>query len=183
MTDNPLSPSNPVNSQSQPDCIDTNQVASPSTHHHHNDFSNRTYVPINNAGTVNIPPPAIPANDMVLLEHNYPGAIDRILKMSEAEQAFTHQIVQQQHSEQIKIQNRNIEISKEQNLFNIIKLFMGFFVIVGLTAIDTYLFYLGFNIGGGIMTFATLVLAAIFILGYFPESIFSIFRRGNPPAE
>ena len=103
--------------------------------------------------------------------------------MSEAEQAFTHQLVQQQHNEHVKVNDRNIQISKEQSRFNTTKLWMGFVVILLLGFIDAGLFYLGFNIGGGMMTFATLVLAAIFILGYFPESIFSIFKRGKDSNE
>lgn len=176
-------PSNPLEPINQPDSFDDDQVDSPLNNHLQYDLSTNTYVPINNAGTVNIPPPAIPANDMVLLEHHYPGAIDRILKMGEAEQAFTHQLVQQQHNEQVKINDRNIQISNEQSRFNTTKLWMGFIVIIILGAIDAGLFYLGFNIGGGIMTFATLVLAAVFILGYFPESIFSIFKRGKDSNE
>ena len=144
---------------------------------------NVPFVPINNAQNVNIPAPAIPANDMVKLEAYLPGSINRILQMSEKEQSFTHHIVQSQHNEQVKINDRNIAISKEQGKFNTTKLWMGFLLIVGLTGVGLYLFIHNFVWGGSIMLFSALVLAAVFILGYFPESIFSIFRRGNSSEE
>lgn len=161
----------------------------PETKSHHQDsFSphpnpSAPFVPINHAQNVNIPAPAIPANDMVKLEAHLPGSIDRILRMSEKEQDFTHDIVQAQHDEQIKTNNRNIEISKEQKVFNFTKLWMGFFIILCLMGLAFYLFSIGLTIGGGLITFATLVLAAVFVLGYFPESIFSIFKRGRSSDE
>ncbi|WP_067337549.1 DUF2335 domain-containing protein [Faucicola atlantae] len=144
---------------------------------------NAPFVPISHAQNVNIPAPAIPANDMVKLEAHLPGSIDRILRMSEKEQEFTHHIVQAQHDEQSKINNRNIEISKEQRNFNFIKLVMGFLLIIGLIGLSTYLFILKLSWGGSVIALAALVLAAVFILGYFPEKIFNIFRSHKSPDE
>ena len=179
MTDNSPNSYNNLERVTQPDSSTENQVDLHLHAHRHNDHSNTNYVPIQNAHNVNISPPAIPANDMVLLEQYHPGAIDRILKMSEIEQTFTHQLVKSEQLEQVKINQRNVEISKEQNRFNTIKLWMGFFIIIGLIVIAFYLFTENFIIGGSCILFAALVLAAVFVLGYFPEKIFDIFRRNN----
>ena len=146
-------------------------------------YSNAPFVqvPINHAQNVHLPSPSIPANDMVLLEKHHQGAIDRILNLSEREQHFNHDMVKLQHNEQVKINDRNIEISKEQKTFNFTKLWMGFFLVLFLMSAGIYLFIHDFKVGGGLILFSGLVLAAVFIIGYFPEGIFSIFKRDKSP--
>lgn len=123
----------------------------------------------------NIQNPVMPVKDMVKLEELHAGAIDRILTMGEKEQSFTHRIVESQHVDQIKITDRNIEISKEQNSFNFQKLYIITGLIVILIICATVLFAKGNNIGGWAFTTGFVVLACIFMLGYFPNSPFSIF--------
>lgn len=142
---------------------------------------NLPYAAIQNANSVHFNNPVMPAQDMVILESVYPGAIDRIFSINEREQAFTHKLVENQHDEQIKINDRNIGMSKEQSLFNISKLWIVSLLILILIACSTYLFATGYLWGGLAFTFSMLILASIFILGYFPNSVFdAIFRRGTP---
>lgn len=60
---------------------------------------------------------------------------------------------------------------------------MGFLLIIGLIGLSTYLFILKLSWGGSVIALAALVLAAVFILGYFPEKIFNIFRSHKSPDE
>ena len=134
----------------------------------------------------NINNPIMPAKEMAMLEQAHPGAIDRILAMGEREQSFTHKMVESQHTEHMKSNERNIDISKEQTFFNQAKLFIVSFLILILIIIAAYLFANGFLWGGVVFSFVMLVLACIFILGYFPSSIFEAMfksRSSDTPSE
>lgn len=145
---------------------------------HNQSKPNLPYTAIQSANSVHINNPVMPAQDMAILESVYPGAIDRIFSINEKEQAFTHKLVESQHDEQIKINNRNIGISKEQSSFNVSKLYIVSALILILIGCATYLFDAGLLWGGLAFTLSTLILASIFILGYFPNSVFdAIFRR------
>lgn len=152
---------------------------------HNHSKPNLPYTAIQSANSVHINNPVMPAQDMAILESVYPGAIDRIFSINEKEQAFTHKLVESQHDEQIKINDRNIGISKEQSSFNVSKLYIVSALILILIGCATYLFAAGFLWGGLAFTLSTLILASIFILGYFPNSVFdAIFRRDrsdSPP--
>ncbi len=134
----------------------------------------------------NINNPIMPAKEMAMLEQAHPGAIDRILAMGEREQSFTHKMVESEHTERMKSNERNINISKEQTFFNQAKLFIVSFLILILIIIAAYLFANGFLWGGVVFSFVMLVLACIFILGYFPSSIFEAMfksRSRDAPSE
>lgn len=142
---------------------------------------NLPYTAIQSANSVHINNPVMPAQDMAILENVYPGAIDRIFSINEKEQTFTHKLVENQHDEQVKINDRNIGISKEQSSFNVSKLYIVSALILILIACATYLFNAGSLWGGLAFTLSMLILASIFILGYFPNSVFdAIFRRDRP---
>lgn len=121
---------------------------------------------------VNINNPVMPAKDMVKLEEAYPGAIDRILAMGEKEQAFTHKIIESQHESELKANQRNIGISKEQSVFNFLKLIIAFVLVVLSGSCAVYLFINDKLWGGLAMSLVSLVLASIFLLGYFPNRVF-----------
>ena len=173
-----------VDNKNQPSYAPENQVdvlaANINTNNNYNE-PNLPYAAIQNATSVHFNNPVMPAQDMAILEGVHPGAIDRILSISEREQTFTHKLVENQHDEQIKINDRNIGISKEQSLFNVSKLWIVSLLILILIACSTYLFATGSLWGGLAFTFSMLILASIFILGYFPNSVFdAIFRRETP---
>ncbi|WP_299066676.1 DUF2335 domain-containing protein [uncultured Psychrobacter sp.] len=130
--------------------------------------------------------PIMPAKEMAALEKAYPGAIDRILAMGEREQSFTHKMVELQHTEHMKSNERNIDISKEQTFFNQSKLYIVSAFILLLIILSVCLFINGFFWGGVVLSFVMLVLACIFILGYFPSSIFEAMfknRSNETPSE
>jgi len=129
----------------------------------------------------NINNPVMPVKDMVKLEEVHEGAIDRILAMGEREQSFTHKIVQSQHDDQLRITNRNVEISKEQNSFNFQKLYIVSGFIFVLISSATYLFANDKMWGGLAFSLGFLVLASIFILGYFPNRVFEALFGTKPP--
>lgn len=142
-----------------------------------------TQLPMQNSiqnAQFNINNPVMPVKDMVRLEEVHKGAIDRILAMGEREQSFTHGIVQSQHDDQLKITNRNIGISKEQNSFNFQKLYIVSGFIFVLIVCATYLFVNDKMWGGLAFSLGFLVLASIFILGYFPSRIFeAMFNKST----
>lgn len=142
----------------------------------HHSFNHSIFAPMNSVGTVNIPPPAIPANDMIKLEAHHPGAIDRILRMSEKEQDFSHSIIRQDQNDQTKITDRDIIISKEQYQHNTAKLIIVVALLFLLIGGAIYLFILDKVIGGvGLLILASIV-GSIFVLGDFPIGVFeSIF--------
>ncbi|CAM3424119.1 hypothetical protein GCM10016272_02340 [Psychrobacter glaciei] len=131
----------------------------------------------------NINNPIMPAKEMAMLEEAHPGAIDRILAMGEREQSFTHKMVESQHLEHIKSNERNIDISKEQTFFNQAKLYIVSIFILLLIIVSFYLFLKGFVLGGIALAFVMLVLACIFILGYFPSSIFEALFKNKSRAD
>lgn len=131
----------------------------------------------------NINNPIMPAKEMAMLEEAHPGAIDRILAMGEREQSFTHKMVESQHLEHIKSNERNIDISKEQTFFNQAKLYIVSIFILLLIIVSFYLFLKGFVLGGMALAFVMLVLACIFILGYFPSSIFEALFKNKSRAD
>lgn len=164
---------------SQPDYSPDNQVDASLVRD--NLESLDTSVPMQNSiqnAQFNINNPIMPVQDMVKLEEAHPGAIDRILAMGEKEQSFTHQIIQSQYNDQLRINERNIEISKEQNSFNQYKLFIVSSFILILIGCSTYLFILGSLLGGFAFSLVMLILASIFILGHFPNKIFeALFQK------
>ncbi|MGO2506312.1 MAG: DUF2335 domain-containing protein [Psychrobacter alimentarius] len=134
----------------------------------------------------NINNPIMPAKEMAMLEEAYPGAIDRILAMGEREQSFTHKMIESQHLEHMKSNERNIAISKEQTFFNQSKLYIVSIFILLLIVVSFYLFIKGSLWGGVVLSFVMLILACIFILGYFPSSIFEAMfknKSNNAPSE
>lgn len=171
-------------SPSQPDYSPDNQVDSSFVQD--NLESLDTPVPMQNSiqnAQFNISNPIMPVKDMVKLEEAHPGAIDRILAMGEREQSFTHQIIQSQHNDQLRINDRNIEISKEQNSFNRYKLFIVSSFILILIACATYLFLLGSLWGGFALSMVMLILASIFILGHFPSKVFEALFQNRSQRE
>jgi|26BtaG_2_1085354.scaffolds.fasta_scaffold14295_2 uncharacterized membrane protein len=169
---------------SQPDYSPDNQVDASFVRD--NLESLDTPVPMQNSiqnAQFNISNPIMPVKDMVKLEEAHPGAIDRILAMGEREQSFTHQIIQLQHNDQLRINDRNIEISKEQNNFNRYKLFIVSSFILILIACATYLFLVGPLWGGLALSMVMLILASIFILGHFPSKVFEALFQNRSQRE
>lgn len=177
----PTSSENSTESQNQPDYSCDSQVDIDASFVGENLDAQ---VPMQNSiqnAQFNINNPVMPVKDMVKLEEAHNGAIDRILTITEKEQAFTHKIVQSQHDEQLKISERNIEISKEQNTFNFHKLYIVSGFIIVLIGCAVYLFAHDKLWGGIVLAFASLVLASIFMLGYFPTRIFEALFNRKPP--
>ena len=128
----------------------------------------------------NINNPIMPAKEMAMLEEAHPGAIDRILSMGEREQTFTHQVQERLQGEHIRLNDRNIEMSKEQTELTNKKINLTVVLIVIMVACAVGLFAFDRTIGGVLMVALSAAVAIIFVLGQSPDSLFNIFRVGPP---
>lgn len=129
--------------------------------------------------------PVMPADEMAKLEKSHPGAIDRILSMGELEQVFTHQLQEKIQGEHTKLNDRNIEMSKEQTLLINKKIDRTVLLIILMVVCAVGLFSYDKNLGGALMIALSAAVAIIFVLGKSPDALFSIFRMGSskPPEE
>ena len=128
----------------------------------------------------NINNPIMPAKEMAQLEEAYPGAIDRILSMGELEQAFTHQVQERLQGEHIRLNDRNIEISREQTELTNKKINLTAVLIVIMVGCAVILFAFDKTIGGVLMVALSAAVAIIFVLGQSPDSLFNIFKASPP---
>ena len=130
----------------------------------------------------NINNPIMPAKEMALLEEAHVGAIDRILSMGEREQTFTHQVQERLQGEHIRLNDRNIEMSKEQTALTNKKVNLTVVLIVLIVASAVGLFAFDKIVGGVLLIALAAAIAIIFVLGQSPDSLFGIFRASPPPS-